>query len=95
MGHRWHRARRVARTRRRCGVGCQREQDADPDTHDEQYECIADDEFSLANSINVDPDSDAHQVDTDTDPDKDNSQPDGLCDQVGSAGARVVRGADW
>ena len=29
------------------------------------------------------------------DRDKDNSQPDGLCDQVGGAGARVVRGADW
>ena len=60
----------------------------------QQYECIADDEFSLANSINIDPDRHP-QVDANADRDKDNSQPDGLCDQVGGAGARVIRGADW
>ena len=76
-------------------MGCQREQDANPNTHDQQYERIADDEFSLANSIHGDTDSDTYQVHAYADPDKDNSQPDGLCDQVGGAGARVVRGADW
>ena len=64
----------LLRTRRRCGVGCQREQT--PPRHPRPaVRRIADDEFSLANSINGDTDSDAHQVDAAPTPTKTTANP--------------------